>query len=180
VVWYQHYNFFLRYGLQDRKTVVVNTSVLFLLLLYVYPLKFLTQFLFEITTYFMFGQSGADYSFIQQFSIENMRYLLIIYGLGAALLFLSISWLYRHAYACREFLKLSEYEIQITKNSCYVNLVMASIPLFSFLFVLISPFNNPGLNFSIAGFVYFLYTPVMILFGRRLQKRTNKFLVESE
>ena len=38
VIWYQHYTFFLRYGLQDIKTVTINTVLLFLILFYVYPL----------------------------------------------------------------------------------------------------------------------------------------------
>ncbi len=48
VIWYQHYLFFLRYGLQDLKTVVINTFLLFVLLIYVFPLKFLMTFLFEL------------------------------------------------------------------------------------------------------------------------------------
>ena len=31
LIWYQHYIFFLRYGLQDAKTIVINTTLLFLI-----------------------------------------------------------------------------------------------------------------------------------------------------
>jgi hypothetical protein len=41
VIWYEHYTFFRRYGLQDTATIVWNTIFLFLIVFYVYPLKFL-------------------------------------------------------------------------------------------------------------------------------------------
>jgi len=40
-VWFQHYKFFRRYGLQDTTTVVLSGVLLFVVLFYVYPLKFL-------------------------------------------------------------------------------------------------------------------------------------------
>ena len=40
-VWYDHYKFFRRYGLMDTPTRWLNSALLFLMLLYVYPLKFL-------------------------------------------------------------------------------------------------------------------------------------------
>ncbi|HEV8375938.1 MAG TPA: hypothetical protein VGR38_06840, partial [Candidatus Polarisedimenticolia bacterium] len=40
-VWYWQYVFFRRYGLQDRITLALNAALLFVVLFYVYPLKFL-------------------------------------------------------------------------------------------------------------------------------------------
>jgi len=40
-VWYYHYIFARRYGLQTTYTVVLNAMLLFVVLFYVYPLKFL-------------------------------------------------------------------------------------------------------------------------------------------
>src|SRR5436309_694365 len=45
LVWFQHYRFFRRYGLQDTPTVVLNAALLFVVLFYVYPLKFLYTWL---------------------------------------------------------------------------------------------------------------------------------------
>ena len=39
--WYYHYKFFRRYGLEDFPTILLNTLLLFVILFYVYPLKFL-------------------------------------------------------------------------------------------------------------------------------------------
>src|SRR4051812_28778692 len=40
IVWYQHYKFYRRYALQDPATTVYSMALLFLVLFYVYPLKF--------------------------------------------------------------------------------------------------------------------------------------------
>jgi uncharacterized membrane protein len=40
-IWYAHFKFFRRYGLHDLTTIVINCAVLFTVLAYVYPLKFL-------------------------------------------------------------------------------------------------------------------------------------------
>ena len=46
-VWFNQYKFFRRYGLQDTTTVVLNAALLFVVLFYVYPLKFLFSFLID-------------------------------------------------------------------------------------------------------------------------------------
>src|SRR5262245_64312464 len=39
-VWWRHFNFFRRYGLEDVPTIVLTGVLLFVVLFYVYPLKF--------------------------------------------------------------------------------------------------------------------------------------------
>lgn len=41
-IWYEHQQFFRRYGLQDAWTIALNSFLLFVVLFYVYPLKYLT------------------------------------------------------------------------------------------------------------------------------------------
>ncbi len=40
-IWYEHNLFFRRYGLQDPYTVFLNGALLFVVMFYVYPLKFM-------------------------------------------------------------------------------------------------------------------------------------------
>ena len=40
-IWYEHYLFFRRYDLEDGFTVVLNCILLFIVMLYAYPLKFM-------------------------------------------------------------------------------------------------------------------------------------------
>src|SRR5215471_2467481 len=44
-VWHEQYRFFRRYNLQDSGSTILNCLLLFLVLFYVYPLKFLFTFL---------------------------------------------------------------------------------------------------------------------------------------
>src|SRR5687767_4835745 len=47
-VWYEHDSFFERYPLDDAMTVVLNSALLFFVLLYVYSLKFMFDaFMFQ-------------------------------------------------------------------------------------------------------------------------------------
>src|SRR2546423_3965653 len=45
-LWHSHYVFFRRYGLHDQFTILLNSALLFVVLFYVYPLKFLFTTLF--------------------------------------------------------------------------------------------------------------------------------------
>src|SRR5690349_20306100 len=40
-IWYQHYAFFRRYGLEDPLTIILNSALLLVVLFFVFPLKFL-------------------------------------------------------------------------------------------------------------------------------------------
>src|ERR1700691_2789800 len=46
-VWYQHYRFFRRYALENPWVVFLNCALLFFVLFYVYPLKFLFTAMFD-------------------------------------------------------------------------------------------------------------------------------------
>ena len=49
-LWHEHYRFFRRYGLQDSRTIFLNGLLLFIVILYVYPLKFLFSLLVILWT----------------------------------------------------------------------------------------------------------------------------------
>ena len=175
VIWYQHYIFFLRYGLQNTRTASVNTFLLFMLLIYVYPLKFLARFLVQMYSSLIFGEKiDFEASFGEPLTGGNMTLLMTAYGAGATFIFLALSWLYRHAYKKRNELELNEYEVFATKTSLWQNLLMSSIPFLSTIVAFLHPFGNGAINFAIAGFIYMLYPPVMITFGYKMKKRSEK------
>ena len=47
LIWKEHHRFFSRYGFADTKTSFLNAVLLFVVLLYVYPLKFLFTMLHD-------------------------------------------------------------------------------------------------------------------------------------
>jgi len=45
MIWHSHYIFFRRYGMEDGPTIALNAFVLFFVVFYIYPLKFLSRLL---------------------------------------------------------------------------------------------------------------------------------------
>lgn len=172
VIWFQHAHFFLKYGLQDRLTIFLNTILLFLVLVYVYPLKFLTRLLVQIYGE-LFGLLETGLAGFGNYSQANMQLLMIYYGLGAFLIFMTLWLMYRRAFSLSDRLELNAYEKFATRTSMYANLLLASVPLLSVLMAWIDPFGN-YISFMVAGFLYFLYIPVMSIFGSRARKKKKR------
>lgn len=132
VIWYQHYIFFARYGLKDANTVAIITILLLLVLFYVYPLKFLFQILVKLFFYVFSGnQEEIKQIFEQVIPFDETPQLMVIYGVGAGMIFLVMAWLYVNSYRRRSVLELNEIERFDTRNGIYTNLIMAGIPLLS-------------------------------------------------
>src|SRR5205809_1494664 len=102
LIWNGHYRFCRRYGLDDGMSRFLTCVMLFLVLFYVYPLKFL--FNFSITG--LFGGSAPSATMTR----SEFSTLLVIYGLGFAAVYLSQTLLYLHAYRLRDALELTELE----------------------------------------------------------------------
>ena len=179
LVWSEHFKFFLRYGFRGGAIVALNTILLFLLLFYVYPLKFLAKLLVNIYSGLLSPLFGIDTSVGKEIknliTADEMTQLMVIYGLGAASLFLVLMLMYRYALKRKNELALNEIEIFDTKASVYANLLMASIPLLSVLLVLFIP--DPIVGSAVSGFSYCLYWPIMTLFGKRSAKHREKLLI---
>ncbi|MEM6644503.1 MAG: TMEM175 family protein [Bacteroidota bacterium] len=175
VIWYQHYIFFLRYGLQNVGVVVINTFLVFLVLIYVYPLKFLTRLLVELYSGLIFGQE-VNYTaqFGELMTSDNMTLLMTTYGVGVTLIFITTAWLYRHAHSKRVELELNEYEAFATRVSIWLNLLMGLPPFLSTVIAFLHPFGHGPANIIVAGFIYMLYPPMMIGFGQIIKRRSNK------
>ena len=100
-IWWEHNLFFRRYGLQDAWTAFLNSVLLFVVLFYVYPLKFLATALIGEAV----GLPAAE---IPQPS--SGRNLMVLYSTGVVLIFGLFVLLYRHAWQKRGDLELSREE----------------------------------------------------------------------
>jgi hypothetical protein len=85
-VWYYHYKFFRRYGLEDFLTIVINAFLLFIVLFYVYPLKFVFSNLID-------PLFGLDHVFVAADSTRQpaiasgqFRPLMLFYSAGFAMI----------------------------------------------------------------------------------------------
>jgi len=148
-VWYQQYIFFRRYGLQDVYTIFLNSVLLFVILFYIYPLKFL----FTVLVNSAMGlplNVVADGTAQQMILPSQMPQLMLVFDAGYVAIFAVFVLLFYHAYRQRQGLNLNTVEVFDTKASMFnasfnlfVGLVSASIALLS------------GLRFGgIAGLIY--------------------------
>ena len=110
-IWFEHHDFFRRYALYDFKTVTLNTFLLFVMLAYIYPLKFMFTIVSEALT------GGWP-----RLPPGGYRMLFTIYSGGFALVFLLLAAMYAHAYRLRDELALNEVEKIDTRESIYDNL----------------------------------------------------------
>jgi uncharacterized membrane protein len=102
LVWYGHYTFFRRFGTHDAGTVWLNGLLLFVVLFYVYPLKFLFLSAFGQNAVVM---TGAD-----------MRQVVLLFSAGLAAIYFLFSALYANAYRQRQKLALTPVETTLTRN----------------------------------------------------------------
>ncbi|MDC0230429.1 TMEM175 family protein [Aureispira] len=151
-IWYAHFIFHRRYGLEDKYTIFLNSVLIFVILFYIYPLKFLATVLISGMLTNLFG-----ISFVGGFDgYIDMRILTIVYSVGFFMISLVLSLLYMHAYSKRELLELNEIELEKTVVS-YQSFVI--ITLFALTSILLGYFNFG----PIAGFIYFFIGPVIFL-----------------
>ena len=174
MIWYQHYLYFIRFGLRDAATVAINTILLFLVLFYTYPLKFLFRLLIDIYTGLLTGnREMTDRLFSETIRLEDTSELMVIYGLGASAIFLVFVWLNVRSLWKKEALELSPLEVFLTKNTIRMNFVTGFIPLLS---VAIAYFQLGGkYTFILSGFSYMLYPIIMPIVGYRNAKKLERF-----
>ncbi len=173
LIWYQHYIFFIRYGFRDVKIVAVNTILLFLVLVYVYPLKFLFMVLSSLFFNIITGDKAAITAlFTDVLPAAEAPLLMVIYGLGAAAIFIVLAWMYKIALNRKISLELTELEIFHTKTNYYNNIIMAAIPAIS---AIISLFTIGGrFSFMLSGFCYWIYAVAMPAFNIYRNKKKKK------
>jgi uncharacterized membrane protein len=113
-VWHRHYIFSRRYGLQTGYAVFLNSTLLFVVLFYVYPLKFL----FTLVIGELSGARTVPKDQLEKMmnSQHQVPILMVIYALGTATVFLLFTLLYQYAYQKRTELELNEYEVFATRN----------------------------------------------------------------
>ena len=132
MIWYAHYLFHRRYGLEDFQTIFLNSILIFVILFYIYPLKFLATIL--IGEFLLNGMFNLNINFGFQgeiFTFMNMRTIMLVYGSGVFMIWGIIAMLYKHAYNHRKILELNNFEKNETKEYMLVYMIMSSYGLLS-------------------------------------------------
>lgn len=112
-LWGIQYKFFRRYGLENGITRALNGVLLFCVLFYIYPLKFLAASIIEwITTH---GTSSFHPGVLTVvLGDPDVRVLIVAYFMGGAAVFATLGLMYLHAWRHREWMELTPWENSLT------------------------------------------------------------------
>jgi uncharacterized membrane protein len=163
-IWFEHHNFYRRYALHDNVVLALNTALLFVMLYYVYPLKYMfTLVADQITGHVDLARRG------------NPSVLFVIYGIGFAAVFWIIAAMYWRAYVRRGHLRLNEVEQIDTLERIADNLCGGAFGVVSAILAQFQP--------TLAGLIYFGIaipkTLVPIYFGRKRRVAEKRMLDQS-
>ncbi|MEO8076564.1 MAG: TMEM175 family protein [Acidobacteriota bacterium] len=158
-IWSEHNTFFRRFGLQDAYTITLNAVLLFLVLFYVYPLKFMFDTMFSS---FQHGSEGRIRLDAYQFGNTSA-----IYAAGFVAMFVVFALLYHHAYASREKLGLSALDAFEARAAVERQLVSVGVGLVSLFVATLAPLRLVGL----APMCFMLMWPAHWIHGSAARKR---------
>jgi hypothetical protein len=172
LIWYRQYIFFRRYALQDTLTTVLNGALLFVVLFYVYPLKFLWSTLVNAFTGHGLLVRLANGETVPALAEGQWSKLMLIFDVGYVAVFLVFVLLYFNAYRQRARLGLNRLEVFDTWTEVQSNLLNVGIGVLSAVIVL-SGINARGASY--AGWVYLLIGPVLTVHGFTRGSQRRKF-----
>jgi uncharacterized membrane protein len=164
-IWSQQNLFFRRYGLNDGLTVTFNGALLFVVLVYAYPLKFLSGLLFFDNAYTVNGNRHEMISTLQTPT------LMLIYGAGYTSIYLLFFTMYANAKKRAKELKLTAIEIYETQTIAYLNLILTLIGVTAMLLAWLLPMEYAGLSgflYTLIGFAYWIWYSYR---GRKAKKK---------
>ncbi len=161
-IWYEHSALFSRYDLRDGLSVVLNAGLLFVVLFYVYPLKYVMSVAFLPI---------APQPHLEGPLRDQVPRLFVVYGLGYVAVFVILALLYYRAWSTRGDLRLTAGEALDARLYMGAHLVSAGVGLLSTLWALLAP---AGLA-AAAGLVYFLMAPAHTIYGSIAGKRRRTF-----
>ncbi|SRR5581483_5022309 len=148
-VWYLHYQFYRRYNLQDLRSTVLTMALLFLVLFYTYPLKFV--FLSWWLSIVSMEEARSIFR-----SLEQLREMYEIYAVGYIAVMIVFALMYDYAYRSRAKLQLTELEIWDTLHVRREMLLFSSVGVVAFLLAMFVPIELiflSGISYALLGII---------------------------
>ena len=167
--WTEHVAWSRRYGLDDTATRRLSLLLVFLVLVFVYPMKMVFGVLCSSLT---FGWLPANFVVA---GLHEVPILFVVFGVAFGSLGAVMFLLYAHAWRKRDEIGLSPRERIDTRVKLWSWSLIPAVALLSIASALLIP-AEPGVGWWIGfpGFIYFslnLATPLLDAWSRRLQAR---------
>lgn len=162
--WWGHHEWSRRYGLDDGKTLVLSCALVFTVLIYVYPLRFVFNLMFESLGR-MAGLSLESDATIR--SLRDVNQLFVVYGAGFAAMSCALVLLHAHAWSRRDALELDELERHETRANLGAWLILLAAGILSAVVAVVVPDRWVGAP----GWVYAPLAIVMPFYGYKMDAR---------
>ncbi|MDA8708698.1 TMEM175 family protein [Hellea sp.] len=134
-IWHAHFTFFRRYGVADKKIIILNAILLFVVLYLAYPLRFAFEALFA---YLLTLTGDSSRAIVLRLDYERSGNILGFFGFGFMVVHALYFFMYRHVLNKFALLELTETELQITRQSVFYHcgtailaIVMGSLAYFT-------------------------------------------------
>ncbi|MDG1416573.1 MAG: TMEM175 family protein [Maricaulis sp.] len=170
MIWHIHYIYFRRYDLEDGTTILLNSVLIFLVMIFAYPLKFLASFLVNFFT----GGFATNHAIAEVLTLDQAPWLSTLYSVGYACVFVVITLLYWHALKRADDVGLNEAERILTRAAVQANLthVVFGVVIAGLSFVL------PGNWGLMAGAFWGLLGIPLTIIGRRSRAAAKAALTD--
>jgi len=153
LIWKVHYDFFRRTAYMDNILIALNSIFLFVVLYYIFPLKSLVNTMVEE----------------QLLESDTLASLFELYGLGFLLIFLCVSLMYLRVYLKDKNAK-NRRELQFQSRHFGIFVVVALISI-------LIAMSEIGIQYGLAGFIYFLMGPLSywnaVWFNKHVKKEDS-------
>lgn len=161
--WLSHRHWSRCYGLEDRPSVRLSLALVFVVLIYVYPLRMVAN----MTLAMLSGGALAEQS-IEIHTLADLRSLYLAFASGYGAVVVIFTLLYRHALARADTLQLTAGERVRTRSMAERYLALAGVALLSLVLAVLLPAGHASmLIYWLPGMVYALIYPATLLIARR-------------
>ena len=168
-IWYCHHQFHRRYGLEDPLTVALDGAILFVVLLFALPLRFVAEMIYSQVRFSgsllrrdMSGAPLADETGASVPMIEpaDLDLVMLFYASGFALLFALFALQTALALRRADELQLDTVERAVTRGTIRAHVLSAAIGLAALALALL-----PGIPRQFSGATFFIMGPAHGLLG---------------
>ena len=144
-IWFEHYAFFRKFEAEDPVSILLNCVLLFLVLFFVYPLKFVFSLVIPALM-----RTGPPISM----SAQDGRLMMWVYSAGFVAMMLVFALLYWNQYRRRTAFGLSPEQAFTARTGAQTHLLSVGVGLLSIVMALTVPIEwiwTAGVIYGIQG-----------------------------
>ena len=160
--WQSHRQWSRCYGIEDVYSVRLSLALVFVMLVYVYPLRMVATMALAMLSDGVLAEQQLDIH-----SAGDWRALYVTFAVGYGVVVTIFALLYRHALTVADAIGLSSGERVRTRSALARYMALASVALISLLLALWLPFSSASsLLYVLPGVAYLLIYPLTHLIKR--------------